>query len=72
MSHLSSKIFNKSPENLIAVTGTNGKTSIANFYYQILKEDKKKVAYFGTLGISGKNIKNTSNTTFDPIKIGKI
>ena len=72
LSHLSSKIFNKLPKNLIAVTGTNGKTSIANFYYQILKENKKKVAYFGTLGISGKsNIDNTSNTTFDPIKIGK-
>ena len=72
LSDLSSKIFKKIPENLIAVTGTNGKTSIANFYYQILKENKKKVAYFGTLGISGKNnIKNTSNTTFDPIKIGK-
>ena len=72
LSHLSSKIFKKIPENLIAVTGTNGKTSIANFYYQILKENKKKVAYFGTLGISGKNnIKNISNTTFDPIKIGK-
>ena len=72
LSHLSSKIFNKLPENLIAVTGTNGKTSIANFYYQILKENKKKVAYFGTLGISGKShIENTSNTTFDPIKIGK-
>jgi len=72
LSHLSSKIFKKIPENLIAVTGTNGKTSIANFYYQILKENKKKAAYFGTLGISGKNnIKNTSNTTFDPIKIGK-
>ena len=40
--------------------------------FKFLKEDKKKVAYFGTLGISGKNnIKNTSNTTFDPIKIGK-
>ena len=72
LSHLSSKIFNKLPENLIAVTGTNGKTSIANFYYQILKENKKKVASLGTLGISGKsNIENTSNTTFDPIKIGK-
>ena len=72
LSHLSSKIFKKIPENLIAVTGTNGKTSIANFYYQILKENKKKVAYFGTLGISGKNnFKNTLNTTLDPIKIGK-
>ena len=72
LSHLSSQIFKKKPKNLIAVTGTNGKTSIANFYYQILKENKKKVASFGTLGISGKRkIERTSNTTFDPIKIGK-
>ena len=69
---MSSQIFKKKPQNLIAVTGTNGKTSIANFYYQILKKNKKKVASFGTLGISGKKkIENTSNTTFDPIKIGK-
>jgi len=72
LSHLSSQIFKKKPENLIAVTGTNGKTSIVNFYYQILKENKKKVASFGTLGINGKKKnENTSNTTFDPIKIGK-
>ena len=72
LSNLSSQIFKKKPQNLIAVTGTNGKTSIANFYYQILKKNKKKVASFGTLGISGKKkIENTSNTTFDPIKIGK-
>ena len=54
LSNLSSQIFKKKPQNLIAVTGTNGKTSIANFYYQILKKNKKKVASFGTLGISGK------------------
>ena len=36
LAKLSSKIFNKKPNNLIAVTGTNGKSSIANFYFQIL------------------------------------
>ena len=72
LSRLSSQIFKKKPQNLVAVTGTNGKTSIANFYYQILKENKKKVVSFGTLGITGKRkIENTSNTTFDPIKIGR-
>ena len=35
LSHLSSQNNKKKPQNLIAVTGTNGKTSIANFYYQI-------------------------------------
>ena len=51
------KIFNKKPKNLIAITGTNGKSSIANFYFQILKLNKKKVASVGTLGIQT----NTNN-----------
>jgi len=37
------KIYNKKPKNLIAVTGTNGKSSVADFYYQILKLNNKKV-----------------------------
>jgi len=40
------------PKNLIAVTGTNGKSSIADFYLQILKLKKKKVASIGTLGVN--------------------
>ena len=73
LAQLSSKIFNKKPKNLIAVTGTNGKSSIANFYFQILKLNKIKVASIGTLGIDGINIRNKfSNTTFDTIQVNKI
>ena len=42
LSEIVSKFYNKKPKNIIAVTGTNGKTSIANFYYQILSLNKKK------------------------------
>ena len=58
------RVFSKKPKNLTAVTGTNGKSSIANFYFQILKLNKKKVASIGTLGIQT-NTKNIvgSNTT---------
>ncbi|MDC3062166.1 UDP-N-acetylmuramoyl-L-alanyl-D-glutamate--2,6-diaminopimelate ligase [Candidatus Pelagibacter sp.] len=67
------KIYKKKPENLIAVTGTNGKSSIANFYYQILKLNKKKVASIGTLGVKANNFNlKLNNTTIDPIKLGKI
>ena len=73
LSQFSSKIFNKKPKNLIAVTGTNGKSSIANFYFQILKLNKIKVASIGTLGIHGINIRNKfiitpTNFLFEPIR----
>ena len=69
----SSKIFNKKPNNLIAVTGTNGKSSIASFYFQIANLNKLKVASIGTLGVNGLKIKkNFSNTTFDTIQINNI
>ncbi len=69
----SSKIFSKKPKNLIAVTGTNGKSSIANFYFQILTLNGIKAASIGTLGVKGLNIKkNFSNTTFDTIQLNKI
>ena len=51
LAEVSFKIYNRIPKNLIAVTGTNGKSSIADFYYQILKLNNKRVASIGTLGV---------------------
>ena len=73
LSELSYKITKNKPKNLIAVTGTNGKSSIADFYFQLLNLSNKKVASIGTLGIRTKNnLKNVSNTTLDPIGLSKI
>ena len=63
LAEISSKINNKKPYNLIAVTGTNGKSSIANFYFQILKLNKIKAASIGTLGIFGINSKKKFSNT---------
>ncbi len=73
LAEISFKIFNPKINNLIAVTGTNGKTSICNFYFQILSLNKKKVASIGTLGIRTKsgNIPLT-NTTINPLQLSKI
>ena len=61
------------PTNLIAVTGTNGKSSIANFYYQILTLNNKKAATIGTLGVRSKTVNfDLLNTTIDPIHLGQI
>ncbi|MDA7562274.1 UDP-N-acetylmuramoyl-L-alanyl-D-glutamate--2,6-diaminopimelate ligase [Candidatus Pelagibacter sp.] len=63
-------ICKNKPKNLIAVTGTNGKSSVADFYFQILKLNKKRVASIGTLGIKTQNyLKKVSNTTIDPITL---
>ena len=52
------------------MTGTNGKTSIANFYQQILNLNNKKVASIGTLGVLSKKLNlKTNNTTIDPVSI---
>ena len=73
LAEVSFKIYKKIPKNLIAVTGTNGKSSIANFYYQILKLNNKKVASIGTLGVkSNKFNLSLPNTTIDPLNLGKI
>ena len=42
LAEAASNFYKKKPKNIIAVTGTNGKTSIANFFYQILSLSKKK------------------------------
>ena len=73
LSEAASNFYKSKPNNIIAITGTNGKTSIANFYYQILSLNNIKVASIGTLGILSKKFKqNTKNTTIDPIKIHKV
>ena len=72
LSEACSKIYKLKPKNLIAVTGTNGKSSIANFFFQILKKNNFKVASIGTLGIFTNNSNRTSNnTTLDPITLHK-
>ena len=70
LSIISYNIYKNKPKNLIAVTGTNGKSSIADFYYQILKLNKKKAASIGTLGIQTQTSKKVlSNTTLNPIEL---
>ncbi len=73
LAEIAFKIYKNKPNNLIAVTGTNGKSSVSDFYFQLLKLNKIKVASIGTLGVRSKNIRfNLPNTTIDPIRMGQI
>ena len=73
LSSISSKFFKIKPKNLIAVTGTNGKTSVADLFYQILVLNNKKVASIGTLGVKfNKKIISSNLTSPDIISLHEI
>ncbi len=64
--------FKKKPKNIFAVTGTNGKSSVADFFFQILNTNKIPVATIGTLGIKkNKAIKKLNLTSPDIVTIHK-
>ena len=72
LSKACSLFYKKKPLNIIAVTGTNGKSSVVNFFYQILNFNKIPVASIGTLGLFSKNYKKETNlTSTDPITLHK-
>ena len=50
-----SNFYKKKPPNIVAVTGTNGKSSVADFFYQILNLNKIAAASIGTLGVIFRN-----------------
>lgn len=55
---------------IIAITGTNGKTTTSYMLAEILKQSGKKVGIIGTLGISyGRKTLPPSLTTPDPIEL---
>ena len=75
-SHLCSSFYNKKPKNIIAVTGTNGKTSVTDFCRQIWSFYGLKSASIGTLGIkdtSEQYYHKTRNnlTTLDSSELNK-
>jgi len=67
-----SNFYKKKPQNIIAVTGTNGKSSVCNFFYQILSFNRIPVASLGTLGIVSPVYKKKMNlTSMDPLFLHK-
>lgn len=64
------RYFSKQPETICAVTGTNGKTSIANFARQIWTLLGLRAASLGTLGLmSPESYVPLNHTTPDPVKV---
>ena len=72
LSLICSKYYKSKPKNIIAVTGTNGKSSVADLFYQICNLNNVPSASIGTLGIKykGKIIKSNL-TSPDTISLHK-
>tara|TARA_B100000963_G_scaffold232516_1_gene203075 strand:- start:16836 stop:19595 length:2760 start_codon:yes stop_codon:yes gene_type:complete len=72
LSEIASKFYHLKPKNIIAVTGTNGKTSVADIFYQILRLNNISAGSIGTLGIKFKNnVIKTNLTSPDTIALHK-
>ena len=64
--------FEKQPVSIVAVTGTNGKTSVASFCRQIWTQLEMRAVNIGTIGVEGAWSGPLSHTTPDPITLHDI
>ncbi|WP_394198403.1 UDP-N-acetylmuramoyl-L-alanyl-D-glutamate--2,6-diaminopimelate ligase [Litoreibacter albidus] len=64
--------FGAQPGNMVAVTGTNGKTSVASFTRQIWLELGLQAVNFGTAGVEGVFTAPMTHTTPEPITLHKL
>ena len=70
---IAAKFFGPQPQTAVAVTGTNGKTSVAGFTRQIWKRLGLKSASLGTLGVLGLNEpQGLHHTTPAPIELHRV
>lgn len=59
----------RQPERVLAVTGTAGKTSVAEFTRQILADAGRRAVSIGTLGLRGAIELPGGLTTMDPVQL---
>ena len=70
LARMAARFFGAQPEVIAAVTGTNGKTSVATFLRQIWTALGEEAASLGTLGIStAKGERPLGYTTPDPVSL---
>ena len=67
---MAAKFYGQQPEHIVAVTGTNGKTSTVHFTQQLWQAQGLKAASLGTLGVRGPGLSRAgSMTTPDPVAL---
>lgn len=70
---IAARFFGAQPETAVAVTGTNGKTSVAAFTRQLWTDAGHSAASLGTVGVvSPAGTKILRHTTPDPVELHRI
>lgn len=70
LAHLAARWHGAQPETVAAVTGTNGKTSVAQFLMQIWTATGHPAAALGTLGVTGDGFEAPlGHTTPEPLTL---
>ncbi len=70
---IAARFFGRQPETAVAVTGTNGKTSVASFVRQLWAALGFDAASLGTVGVvSPRGTETLKHTTPDPIELHAI
>lgn len=70
LAHMAARFYARQPETIVAVTGTNGKTSVAAFVRQIWAGLGLKSASLGTVGlITQKRTITLQHTTPEPVSL---
>ena len=69
---LAARFYGRQPATQVAITGTNGKTSVAEFYRQLWQLLGSDAASIGTLGVQSPNVNYPGGlTTPDPMILHK-
>ncbi len=70
LAKMAARFYHRQPETIVAVTGTNGKTSVAAFVRQIWTHMGFKSASLGTVGlVMAKKTIPLDHTTPEPVKL---
>jgi UDP-N-acetylmuramoyl-L-alanyl-D-glutamate--2,6-diaminopimelate ligase len=70
---IAARFFGRQPKTVVAVTGTNGKTSVASFVRQLWSGEGFKAASLGTVGVvSPSGTTTLRHTTPDPVELHRI
>lgn len=73
LARMAARFYSAQPRTIAAVTGTNGKTSVAYFTQQLWNALKHPAASLGTLGVRGPGLAGgASLTTPDPIELHRV